>query len=222
MRHPLAMTADMLPQSLPIFPLNEGVLLPGGQLPLTLFEPRYLHIAQDALAARDRLIGLVLPVLSQSKQSPLSKDKQPTHLIGCAGRITAFEETPDGKLLVTLTGYSRFKIKKDIPTLRGYQRAEVSWEGFEKDPDIDPNPEIERAELIESIREYSQIAAIEMDWQALEHAPNFTLVTFFAMSLPFSNDDKQKLLEAQGVKERAILLDALLHRAIERHRQNNS
>ncbi len=219
-RHPLAMTPDMLPQTLPIFPLQEGMLLPGGQLPLVIFEPRYLNMVQDALAARDRLIGFVLPRLSPTNNASLSEKKQPLYSIGCAGRITAFEETADAKLILTLTGYNRFHVKNDIPTLRGYQRAEVSWEAFNHDWEIDPNPEIERDALIESIREYSTLVSIQMDWQALEHTPNFTLVTFFAMSLPFSNDEKQKILEMPTVEERAILLDALLNRAIERHHHN--
>lgn len=222
MRHPLAMTPEMLPQSLPIFPLKEGILLPGGQLPFTFFEPRYLNMAQDALASRDRLIGFVLPRLSESKNTALSTKKEPLFTIGCAGRITAFEETADEKLLLRVTGYSRFKIKKEIPTLRGYQRAEVSWDAFEDDWEINPNPEIDRETLIQSIRRYSEVATIEMDWHALEHAPDFTLVTFFAMSLPFSNEEKQRLVETPSVEERAILLDALLHVAIERHRQHTS
>ncbi len=222
MRPPLAMTPDMLPQSLPLFPLKEGLLLPGGQLPLTFFEPRYLNMAQDALASRDRLIGFVIPRLSSSQTPSLSDKKQPLYSVGCAGRITAFEETADEKLILRVTGYSRFLIKQDIPTLRGYQRAEVKWNDYEHDWQIDANPDIEREALIESIREYSHVAAIEMDWQALKYAPNFTLITFFAMSLPFTNEEKQKLLETKTVEDRAILLDALLHRAIERHRQRNS
>lgn len=219
MRSPLAMTPEMLPPSLPLFPLRDGLLLPGGQLPFSFHEPRYIHMAQDALASRDRLIGFVLPSF-ESPSPSLSNKKQPMHDVGCAGRITAFEETADERLIVRVTGYSRFKITKDIPTLRGYQRAEVSWNHYENDWQIDANPEIERESLIDSIKQFSQLASIEMDWQALEHTPNFTLVTFFAMSLPFTNNERQTILEADDVTARAILLEAMLHRAIEHHRLN--
>lgn len=218
-RHPFDITADMLPQSLPIFPLEGTLLLPGGQVPLNITELRYINMVQDALAARDRMIGIAIPTASASK---MSNKPQPTYTAGCAGKITAFEETADGRFLVTLTGYSRFRIVKDIPTLRSYRRAEVNWSAYEKDLHIDPNPEIDREGLLDSLKEFLPLIPVEMDWHAIEHTPNFTLVNFFAMSLPFSDDERQKLLEATDTPTRAVLLDALVHRAIERKKRQPS
>jgi Lon protease-like protein len=170
------------------------------------------------------MIGLVSPrVKSQlSSHNDTRSSEPPIYNAGCAGRITSFKETADGKMLITLTGYSRFSIIKDIPTLRGYRRFEVSWDGFEDDWQINPNPDIDRDALMASIKEYCSLFSMDVDWLALEQAPNFTLVTFFSMSLPFSDEERQTLLTAQDVSSRAILLDALIHRAIERKKQSSS
>lgn len=183
-----------LTETLPVFPIKDIIILPGGQIPIHIYEKKYINMVQDALASHDRLIGVVL-----QKNNILNK-------IGCATRITAFEETIDGSFLITLTGYIRFRLIEEIKTMRGYMRYMVGWQNFEKDLLIDPNPKIDREKLVNLLREYMSILKIKMDWSILSRTPNFNLITFFAMSLPFKNTSQQDLMEAASLEDRAGVL----------------
>jgi hypothetical protein len=200
-KNPFDTPFDNLPDTLPVFPMENMLILPGGQVPLHIFEQRYINLVQDALASRDRLMGLAM-----QKESPLLSKKSTLNSIGCAARITSFEETPDGRFIITLTGYCRFAIKKEISSMRGYQRFSVNWGDFRNDISIQPNPDIDRQKLISLLQEYSRALHIDMDWSSLSETPNFNLVTFFAMTLPFKHSDKYPLLEALTVEERADVL----------------
>jgi Lon protease-like protein len=194
-----------LPTSLPILPIRDGLLLSGGQITQKVFEPRYINMVQDSLAAQDRLIGVCI-INNDSKLA--SKDK--FYNIGCSGRITSFKEMVDGSFTVVLTGYCRFLLGDEIPTMRKYRRFVVDCANYAHDLRIDANPHVDKALLIKYIRAYSEIKSISMDWDVLPDTPSFNIITFFAMNLPFVDEQRQKLLEAVSVEDRAAVLLTLI------------
>lgn len=193
------------PDSLPILPVRDNLLLAGGQITQKLIEPRYINMVQDSLASKDRMVGVCI-VDSGKKYG--SKDK--FHNIGCAGKITKFEEMVDGSFFVVLTGYCRFKLHEEVPTMRQYRRFSVSFEDYEDDLVVNPNPDIDKLSLIEIIKEYAQKNSIAMDWDVMPNTPAFNIVTFFSMHLPFNDKQKQQLLEASTVEDRAGELSLLI------------
>ena len=199
--------AAALSGSLPIFPLSGVLLLPRGRLPLNIFEPRYLAMTRDALAG-DRLIGMVQP--SDPKASGSNPPVYPT---GCAGRITSFAETEDGRFLITLTGTSRFRIREELPLLQGYRRVVPEWDGFSHDLEADPDPAFDRERLVRGLRGYFQRHHISADWEAIGSVAGERLVTSVAMICPFDPSEKQALLEAPDLDARARLLTAIVEMA---------
>ena len=196
-----------LPTTLPIFPLPGVLLLPHGRLPLRIFEPRYLAMTRDALAG-ERLIGMVQP------NDPVVSDANPPiYPIGCAGRITSFTETDDGLFLITLTGISRFRIREELPLLEGYRRVVPEWREFARDLASDDEPNFDRDRLLRGLRAYFQHHRIEADWDAITSVPGERLVTSIAMICPFEPSEKQALLEASDLNERARLLTAIVEMA---------
>ena len=200
--------ADALPDILPIFPLSGVLLLPRGRLPLNIFEPRYLAMTRDALAG-DRLIGMVQPT---DPRTP--GDNPSVYPIGCAGRITSFAETEDGRFLITLTGTCRFRIREELPLLEGYRRVVPDWSGFTRDLDSDDEPAFDRERLMRGLRAYFQQNQITADWDALGSVPGDRLVTSIAMVCPFEPSEKQALLEATDLNERARLLTAIVEMTV--------
>jgi uncharacterized protein len=198
-----------LPAILPIFPLTGVLLLPRGRLPLNIFEPRYLAMTRDALAG-DRLIGMVQPT-SAGPESP--KGQPPVYPTGCAGRITAFAETEDGRFLITLTGLSRFRIREELPLLRGYRRVVPDWHEFAADRDGGDEAEIDRDRLLRGLVAFFQRHQLSADLEAMRGAPAERLVTTIAMVCPFEPSEKQALLEAPDLAERARLLTAIVEMA---------
>ena len=196
-----------LPSILPIFPLTGVLLLPRGRLPLNIFEPRYLAMARDALAG-ERLIGMVQPSDPQA-----AGDNPPVYPTGCAGRITSFSETDDGRFLITLTGISRFHIREELPLLEGYRRVVPDWRDFARDLAGDDEPSFDRERLLRGLRAYFQHHRIEADWDAITSVPGERLVTSIAMICPFEPSEKQALLEAPDLGERAQLLTAIVEMA---------
>jgi Lon protease-like protein len=210
LKNPFDISFEALPDSLPIFPLRDVLLLPGGQIPLNVFEPRYLNMVQDALSAKDRLIGVVSP-----KDPPQSGDKKiALSSVGCAGRITSFEEKADGRFMITLTGYCRFHVKKEITTMRGYRRFNTDWTEFERDLTIDIAAGIDKDRLVQLLESYAELAGIEMDWGLLSRMPSFNIVTFFSMTLPLSQPEKQQLLATPTITERAELLMEMIQEQV--------
>lgn len=200
---PFTPTFAALPQSLPIFPLTGALLLPGGQLPLNIFEPRYLNMTFDAMGA-DRMIGMIQPNPAKDPSGEVA-----VYITGCAGRITSFNETDDGRLLIILTGVCRFDVKEEIPTVRGYRRIVPSWERFPEDLVGETSADIEPDALIERLDKYFQVTGVKADWDSLRKMASASLVNLLAMNLPFEPEDKQALLEAKTASERAEIIIAL-------------
>jgi len=200
-----------LPDILPIFPLTGILLLPRGRLPLNIFEPRYLAMIRDALGG-ERLIGMIQPSEPQRDNIGEGALNPPLYPVGCAGRITQFNETDDGRYLVTLTGVSRFRIREELPLLAGYRRVVPNWAAFAQDRHAD-EPDFDRARLIHGLKGYFAQRQISADFEAIEKAPGEYLVTSLAMACPFAPNEKQALLEAADPNERARLLTTLVEMA---------
>src|SRR5271165_1929549 len=196
-----------LPSILPIFPLTGVLLLPRGRLPLNIFEPRYLAMTRDALAG-ERLIGMVQP-----SDPAASGSNPPVYPTGCAGRITSFSETEDGRYLITLTGISRFRIGEELPLLDGYRRVVPQWGEFTRDLAGEDESSFDRDRLLRGLRGYFQQHQISADWDAVTAVPGERLVTSIAMICPFEPSEKQALLEAPDLDERARLLTAIVEMA---------
>ncbi|HEV2302335.1 MAG TPA: LON peptidase substrate-binding domain-containing protein [Stellaceae bacterium] len=197
-----------LPEIIPIFPLIGVLLLPRGRLPLNIFEPRYLAMTRDALRA-ERFVGMVQP------SDPADKSRNPpVYPVGCAGRITSFAETDDGRDLITLTGVSRFRIARELPLLDGYRRVVADWASFAGDlaGEGEP-PAFDRDRLMRGLGAYFKQRQLSADWEALRTAPGERLVTSLAMMCPFEPSEKQALLEAADFGERARLLTAIVEMA---------
>ena len=193
----------VLPAILPIFPLTGVLLLPRGQLPLNIFEPRYLAMTRDAMEG-ERLIGMVQP-----SDPPIRELNPSVYQTGCAGRVTSFSETEDGRLLITLTGVSRFRIKEELPLFSGYRRVVADWQDFAADRDAGAAG-FDRSRLTEGLRHFFIQRQVEANWEAIDKAPGEHLVTSIAMMCPFAPNEKQALLEASTLDERARLLTALI------------
>ncbi len=193
-----------LQRRLPIFPLAGALLLPGGQLPLNIFEPRYLAMTRDALAG-SRLIGMVQPT------NPGAAESEPAvYRTGCLGRIGRNRETNDGRLLITLVGVCRFHIVEELKATSLYRQAVVSYARFRADFDDDNGGAFDRGHFLEVLRAYLTGQGIKADWNTVATAPAGALVTSLAMVCPFAPSEKQALLEAQDVNERARTMVALM------------
>lgn len=194
-----------LPAVLPLFPLGGALLLPRGNLPLNIFEPRYLNMIEDAMAG-DRVIGMVQPVADQPHPVPENVE---LYGVGCAGNITAYSESEDGRLLITLTGVSRFRITGEVGGDRGYRRASVSYGEFAGD--AGPAGRLtNRERLMEAVRDFFAATGIEADWSTLDAVPDETLVTALVMVCPLEVRDKQALLECPDVAARGEFLCNLM------------
>ena len=193
-----------LPQVIPVFPLSGVLLLPRGQLPLNIFEPRYLNMVDDAMAG-DRIIGMVQPTGGPQRLPSLSP-------VGCAGRITSFAETSDGRYLITLTGCSRFRVMAELPVQTPYRQVRAAFAPFEPDLTAPPAGEgaLERHVLLDALKAYLEARGLDIDWETAETAPPEALVNSLAMALPFEPPEKQALLEADDLDDRARVLTALL------------
>jgi len=196
-----------LPDTLPIFPLTGVLLLPRGRLPLNIFEPRYLAMTRDAMAG-ERLIGMVQPC-----EPPIREMNPAVYPTGCAGRITSFSETDDGRFLIVLTGVSRFRIREELPLLSGYRRVVPEWDDFAADREPDELG-FDRARLTQGLRNFFGQRQVQADWSAIDQAPGEHLVTSIAMMCPFAPSEKQALLEAKTLGERANLLTALIEMSL--------
>ena len=201
--------AAALPAILPVFPLAGVLLLPRGRLPLNIFEPRYLAMTRDALAG-ERAIGMVQP--SDPQHSPIGNP--PIYPVGCAGRITSFAETEDGRFLITLTGTSRFRIREELPLVGGYRRVVPEWGEFAHDLEGEGEPGFDRERLFRSLKAYFDRHRISADWDAVTTTPGERLITSIAMICPFEPSEKQALLEASDLGERARLLTAIVEMAV--------
>ncbi|BAQ45340.1 LON peptidase substrate-binding domain-containing protein [Methylobacterium aquaticum] len=193
------------PVVIPVFPLPGALLLPRGQMPLNIFEPRYLAMIDDALRT-DRVIGMIQPD-SESGETPLSPK---LFRVGCAGRVTQFAETGDGRYLISLTGIARFRVEEELSTTTGYRRCKVTFAPFESDFYARAGEEaVDRAGVLKALRDFVDANDLKVDWAGIEEAPNEALVNALCMMSPFGAREKQAMLEAPDLKTRAEVLIAV-------------
>jgi Lon protease-like protein len=209
-----------LPRVIPIFPLTGVLLLPQGLLPLNIFEPRYLAMTRDALADEQRIIGMVQPRVPDpdDNRGPtdavIAGSRADTYRTGCAGRITGFQETEDGRYLLTLKGICRFDIAEEMADKGGYRRALADYRHFRHDVGDAPALEIDRERLLAAVKLYFEQQGISASWEAVEATPDDRLVTSLAMTCPFSANERQALLEAPTMLDRAEIVITLLEMAL--------
>ena len=206
-RNVLDLELKDLPSRLAVFPLAGTLLLPGGQLPLNIFEPRYLAMVADALASPHRLIGMIQP--RDVTDAALPQDAPPLYDIGCAGRIANFEETDDGRYLIILAGKIRFSVRRETESARGYRQCEVDYTAFAHDLHVNDVP-YDRRPLLTALEDYFTAKGLVADWDRIESSSNERLITTLSMVCPLAPPEKQNLLEALDVPTRGDMLTAML------------
>ena len=195
-----------LPQMIPVFPLDGALLLPGGELPLQIFEPRYLNMVDDVMGG-DRMIGMIQTKPGGDRARPALA------AVGCAGRITSFAETSDGRYLITLTGVCRFEAGEELPTPLPYRQLRVSYAPFEGDltqDEAEAAPPAARDRFARALKRYLNRRDLDIDWETANAAPLPALVNSLAMGLPFEPAEKQALLQAPDLAGRFEVLTVLL------------
>jgi Lon protease-like protein len=203
------MTAADLPDTIPVFPLPGALLLPRARLPLHIFEPRYLAMLDDTMKTSHRLIGMVQP-----REVPGSQEKR-LHAIGCAGRLTQFSETEDGRYMITLSGVSRFRIREEVSGFTPYRRCDVSWEGFSADlGPVEHDEGFRRKEFLDLLGRYFEALSLSTDWNSLKEAEDELLINSLSMLCPFDPEEKQALLEAPSLSTRRETLVTLIEFAL--------
>ena len=192
-----------LPDVIPVFPLPGALLLPRSRLPLHIFEPRYLAMIEDVLKTPERLIGMIQP----SEQNGAER----MQTIGCAGRLTQFSETEDGRYMVTLTGISRYRLGKEITGFTPYRKFEASWSGFDRDRfATEKDPDFNRDLFFKLLSRYFEQRELSTDWETLRDADDELLINSLSMLLDFNTEDKQALLEAPSLITRRETLVTLI------------
>jgi Lon protease-like protein len=195
-----------LPRILPVFPLSGALLLPRGQMPLNIFEPRYLALVDDALREGHRLIGMIQPDAAHSPNSDLPD----LFHVGCVGRITQFAETGDGRYILELTGVARFRVVEELRAATPYRQCRVDYRDFVDDFTARKGEdEVDRDALLETLRDFLKANQLKVDWDGIDNAPNEALVNALAMMSPYGAAEKQALLEARDLKTRAEILIAI-------------
>ena len=198
-----------LPDTIPIFPLGGALLLPRSRLPLHIFEPRYLQMIEDALKTSTRLIGMVQPNVVPGRDGP------GLQTIGCAGRISQFSETEDGRYMVTLAGMSRYRVVKEVEGFSPYRRCEVSWDGFDLDLEAEETDAgFKRQPFLDALGRYFDVRGLSADWETLKDADDELLINSLSMMLDFDAEDKQALLEAPSLSTRRETLVTLIEYAL--------
>jgi Lon protease-like protein len=198
---------DAVPHVIPVFPLPGALLLPRGQMPLNIFEPRYLSMIDDALRSGDRLIGMIQP----DPAHPGADENRP-HLfqIGCVGRITQLAESGDGRYLIQLTGVARFRIEEELTVATLYRQCRVTYQPFADDFTPRKGEDaVDRAALLRALSSFLKANNLKADWDGIENAPNEALVNALAMMSPYDAAEKQAMLEAPDLKTRAEILVAV-------------
>jgi Lon protease-like protein len=195
-----------LPEVIPVFPLLGALLLPRGQMPLNIFEPRYLAMVDDSLRDGHRLIGMIQP----DPAHPGPEDKPNLFRVGCVGRITQLAETGDGRYLMQLTGVARFALEEELNVATAYRQCRVSYMPFVGDfVARKGEEEVDREALLESLSAFLKANNLKTDWDGIQNAPNEALVNALAMMSPYGAAEKQALLEAPDLKRRAEILIAV-------------
>jgi uncharacterized protein len=200
-----AKPADLAPV-IPVFPLPGALLLPRGQMPLNIFEPRYVAMIDDALRCGHRLIGMIQPDAGH----PGPEGRPSLYEIGCVGRITQLSETGDGRYLIQLTGIARFRIEEELAVDSPYRQCRVTYAPFVDDLTARRGEEaVDRQSLLRALSDFLKANNLKADWEGIESAPNEALVNALAMMSPYGSAEKQALLEAPDLKTRAEILVAM-------------
>jgi Lon protease-like protein len=202
-------SAADLPKTVPVFPLPGALLLPRARLPLHIFEPRYLAMLDDTLKTSHRLIGMVQP-----REVPGGAEPR-LHSIGCAGRLSAFSETEDGRYMITLTGISRFRVVDQVAGFTPYPRCDVEWSDFARDlGPAEKDRNFDRDAFLQLLGRYFRAQELRTDWESLREAEDELLINSLSMLCPFPPEDKQALLEAPTLATRRETLVTLLEFAL--------
>jgi Lon protease-like protein len=195
-----------LPEVIPVFPLPGALLLPRGQMPLNIFEPRYLAMVDDAFRDGHRLIGMIQPDAAHSR----NPDHPALFKVGCVGRITQLAESGDGRYILELTGVSRFRVVDELSVLTSYRQCTVDFFPFVDDFTARKGEDdVDRATLLEVLSDFLKVNHLKVDWEGIEKAPNEALVNALAMMSPYGPAEKQAMLEASDLKTRAEILIAV-------------
>lgn len=197
-----------LPARIPLFPLRGAILLPRATLPLNIFEPRYLTMIDDALSG-DRIVGIVQPEVSgDDEASPLHAG--PLRHVGCAGRITSYQELDDGRQMISLTGTCRFTITREVTHDQPYRVFDVDYARFARDLVAGAGEEdVDRRQLLSMLKSFLESHRLDADWKAIAAAPTEVLINSLSIVSPYGPEEKQALLEAIDLARRAEVLIAL-------------
>jgi len=224
MRSPTQTLYEDLPDELAIFPLPGALLLPWGRLPLNIFEPRYLNMVLDAMKS-GRIFGMIQPDPAKSARARTSAEvaesniitlptEPPIFSIGCAGRIVSFEETDDGRILVSLKGLIRFRVAEELQGQKGYRRVKPIYDEFKSDMSEAPKIELDRDGLMDRLKPYLDAQGMKVNIDVIKNLSDTTLVTSLSMICPFDPREKQALLESPTLQERADTLMTLLEMGV--------
>ncbi|MEM9708294.1 MAG: LON peptidase substrate-binding domain-containing protein [Pseudomonadota bacterium] len=198
-------SAADLPESIPVFPLPGALLLPRARLPLHIFEPRYLAMLDDTMKTTHRLIGMIQP-----RDVPGSNEVK-LQAIGCAGRLTGFSETEDGRYMITLSGVSRYRITEEIEGFSPYRRCEIDWKPFARDlGPTEHDKGFDREPFLDALGRFFESRGLSTDWESLRGAEDELLINSLSMLCPFEPEDKQALLEAPSLATRRETLVTLI------------
>jgi uncharacterized protein len=198
-----------LPPRIPVFPLRGAILLPRATLPLNIFEPRYLEMIDDVMSG-GRIIGILQPVVSgDDEESPIEKTAG-LRSVGCAGRVTSYQELDDGRLIITLTGITRFQCIGEAETEMAYRIMSVSYDRFASDLTEGLGEElVDRRNLLRVLKTYLEANRLKTDWATIQRASNEFLINALSVMCPYGPEEKQALLEAKDLRSRAEVLVAL-------------
>jgi hypothetical protein len=192
------------PAALPVFPLAGALLLPRGALPLNIFEPRYLAMVDHVLAG-ERVIGMIQP-----DETNATATVPHLYSVGCAGRLTQFAETGDGRVLITLTGIARFRVTEEMRVTTPFRQCQVDYSEFAADfRPREGEDKVDRDSVVNALRRFADANDLKVDWKGIREAPNEALVNALCMMSPYGSQDKQALLEAPDLKSRGELLVAI-------------
>ncbi len=195
-----------LPQTIPLFPLSDALLLPHARLPLNIFEPRYLTMLDDALKTETRLIGMVQP-----RETPEGLGATTLQQIGCAGRITSFSETENGRYMITLSGICRFRLIAQNSGFAPYLRGDVDWSSFAHDVGkLRLDHAFDRPAFFKTLQRFFEKRQLSTDWESLRDADEEMLINSLSMLCPFNAEEKQALLEAPCLTTRRETLVTLM------------
>lgn len=205
------------PEVIPVFPLSSALLLPGGQMPLNIFEPRYMAMVDEALSG-NRIIGMIQPSFADKNEM---RDSPDLCSVGCLGRITHFAEVDDGRYHITLTGISRFKIEEELATNKAFRQCRISPYLSDLEPEAGADG-VDRVQLLKAFKSYLDANGMDADWEGVNRASTAILVNALSMMSPYGPAEKQALLEAPDLKTRADTLIAITEISLARHGDSGS